>query len=301
MAKKKKRKISIKKVLCLVLAGVAMLTVIGGVAAFASKDSKSISWREFSVGDIDAEGKFVESEQSLCTKEAFNCIGLRIVPEFDSKLTYDVFYYDYNDVLLDAKMGLTGVYDEDYPLAKTARIAIHPEAPEGVKEKDFKIDGWDIRGYANKLKITVDKEQTYLYANSINLYNEDSATLYKTFYQEGVKTTEWNTLDASLVENSQCIVSDDIKISGEYKKYDIFVRCTERDLPPNSYLIAVIADSEGKVVMNGNKPVYVMNNVAEASTFVWHKVTIEVPEDVEFDHLRVSMPSDVESCYIFGY
>ena len=296
-----KRKISIKKVLCLILAGVAMLTVIGGVAAFATKDSKSISWRELTTGDIDAYGKFVENDQSLCTKEAFNCIGLRIVPEFDAKLTYDVFYYDYNDVLLDAKRGLTGVYDEDYPLAKTARVAIHPEIPEGVKSSDFKIDYWDIRGYANNLKITVDKEQTYLYANSINLYNADKSTLYKTFYQEGVKATAWKTLDANLVEDSQCIVSDDIKISGEFNKYDIFVRCTERDLPPNSYLIAVIADSEGNVVMDGNKPVYVMNNIAEASTYVWHKITIEVPEEVEFDHLRVSMPSDVESCYIFGY
>ena len=294
-----KRKISIKKVLCLILAGVAMLTVIGGAAAFATKDSKRISWREFTPGDIDENGKFVESEQSLCTKEAFNCIGLRIVPEFDAKFTYDVFYYDYNDVLLEAKQGLTGVYDEDYPLAKTARIAIHPEIPEGVKAKDFKIEYWDIKDYANKLKITVDKEQTYLYANSINLYK--AATRNKTFYQEGVAVSEWNTLSSELVENEQCMVSGEIKISGEFTKYDIFIRCSESDLPPDSHLIAVIADAVGSVVMDGNKPVYVMSNVAEVSTYVWHKITIEVPEDVDCDHLRVSMPSDVESCYIFGY
>ena len=298
---KRKRKISLKKILCLILAGVAMLTVIGGVAAFANRDSKSISWRDFSIGDIDINGKYVESDQSLCTKEAFNCIGLRVVPEFDSNLTYDVFYYDYNDVLIDAKRGLSGVYDEDYPLAKTARIAIHPKGLDGVKLKDFKIGYWDIRDYVNKLKITVDKEQTYLYANSINLYNDSNSMFYKTFYQEGVKITEWNTLDTSLVENSKCVVTDVIKISGEYKKYDIFVRCSERDLPPNSYLVAVISDADGNVVLDGNKPVCVMNNVAESNTYVWHKITIEVPEDVVVDHLRVSMPSDVESCYIFGY
>lgn len=301
MSKNRKRKTSLKKILCLVLAGIAMFTIIGGVAAFATKDSKTISWRNFTVGDIDINGKYVESKQSLCTKEAFNCIGLRVVPDFDSKLTYDVFYYDYNDVLLDAKRGLTGVYDEDYPLAKTARIAIHPEIPNDVKASEFEIGYFDIKGYADKLNITVDKKQNYLYSNTINLYNEENATFNKTFYVEGVKTTEWNTLDASLVENSQCIVSDEIKISSEYSRYDIFVRCSEKDLPPNSYLIAVIADAEGNVVMDGNKPVCVMNNVAEANTYVWHKITIEVPEDVEFDHLRVSMPSDVESCYIFGY
>ena len=297
-----RRKISLKKVLCLILVGVVAVTVIGGIAAFAKKDTETLSSTIFSRGGLDENGEYVASEQTLYTEQAFNCIGLRVVPDFDAQLTYDVYYYDYDDNLLDTKLGLKKTYDEDHPHAKMARIVIHPDIPEGTSEKDFKIGFLDVYKYASKLTITVDKTQNYLYANSINLFDEETMVKNKTYHQGNLAVSEWNTLDASLVDYADCHTSNSIKINGEYDKYDIFVRTKESELPPDSWLSAVIADANGKVCIDTDgEYCMVSSNIMEINAYEWHKITIEVPEGANADHLRVTIPADVESCYIYGY
>ena len=302
MAKFNFKKIKWKKIICFALAGVALVAVIGGAAALFNKDSKKISWTKFSRGDIDATtGAYVESNKGLCTKEAFECIGLRVVPDFDAKLSYDVHYYDYNGVLLESRTDIVGVYDEDFPLAKTARIAIHPEIPDGVKEKDFEIGFFEVNDYADKLTITVDKDQNYKYNNCVNLYNSEAVRPYETFYSDSVKASEWNVLDASLAENTLFNTTGLVPVSSTYTKYDIYVKCREADLPPNSYIVAVLANEDGSIYLEDDEPVVAINNIENATTFVWHKLTIEVPDDCAAEYLRVTMPSDTIDCYIFGY
>ena len=164
MAKKTFKKINWKKVLSGILAVIVCITAISGIAALAKNDTKTISSTAFECGALDDNGKYVKSDQSIYTKEAFGCIGLRVAPDFESNATYDVYYYDSNDTLVEIKSDLTGVYDEDYPLhmATKARIVIHPEVPSDFDEDDFKISFYEVYSYANKFEITVNKKQDYV-------------------------------------------------------------------------------------------------------------------------------------------
>lgn len=149
-------------VLVIVILGI-LATAVAGVVALSKKETKTISSFSFSRGALDENGEYIASEQSIYTKEAIDCNGLRIVPDFEAKMTYDVYFYTKDDVFMEAEKGLKGVYDDEgegpSEMYAKARIVIHPEIPEDVKTEDFKIKAVDIFGYANGLVITVDKEQ----------------------------------------------------------------------------------------------------------------------------------------------
>ena len=294
-----RRKISLKKILCLILVGIVAFTVIGGIAAFAKKDTETLSSTIFSRGGLDENGEHVASEQTLYTEQAFNCIGLRIVPDFDAHLTYDVYYYDYNDNLIDKKLGLTKTYDEDYPLAKTARVVIHPEIPSDTNEKDFKIGFLEVYKYASKLKITVDKNQKYLYENIINLYDKSKITEGKTFAST-LYPTDWNSNTITEWTLGGAVnVTDKIKVDGTCDTYDVYV-----------YLEADETEWPTVAIFNADGSVndYVNLDAMSVTKPVWVKLTIEVPELDSYEgvHLMVHLPDCSTStpettCYIFGY
>ena len=291
MAKRTKRKISWKKVICGVFVAIIVICCIGGISScFREDNTKTISSSVFSRGGLDENGEHVVTNKSLVTEESFDCIGLRIVPDFDSHLTYDVYYYDYYDNLIEKKLGLKKTYDEDFPLAKTCRIVIHPE---GSDDKDFEIGYFDVRGIAKKLTITVDKEQKYLYDYSINLYNEDTLTSGKSLFDDSNYT--FNSV--SLYSNPGAKATESFKITdadGEviYEKYDIYVRF---GIPARANLHALLASADGTKVAVFSK------DLVNMSVGDWTKITVEIPDDIsKIDHLRVSMPNDAD-CYIFGY
>lgn len=101
---------SIIKKIALVLAGVAAITAVAfGVKAivdYTKNDLKTIS-PSFEVGNLGADGKFVDDKGTLYTKEAFACDGLQIKPDFDSTVNYQIFYYDQ----LDNFIGSTNILD----------------------------------------------------------------------------------------------------------------------------------------------------------------------------------------------
>ena len=136
---KKFKKANWKKILCAILVCLVGITALGGIATLARDKTKSIGVTAFKRGDLNENGAYVESDQSIYTEEAFNCIGLRVAPDFECNSTFDVYYYDYNGNFIESKLGLSDVYDEDSPLAKTARIVIHPQIPKDTNKKDFKI------------------------------------------------------------------------------------------------------------------------------------------------------------------
>ena len=286
-----KRKINWKRVIVIVCVVVLAISCLGVISSCFKKDNtKTISASAFTRGGLDENGEHVETKKSLVTEEAFACIGLRVVPDFDSHLTYDVYYYDYQDNLIEKRVGLKKTYDEDFPLVKTCRIVIHPE---GADDKDFEIGYFDVRDIAKKLTITVDKEQEYLYESSLNLYDEDTLTTGKSVFNDADKSFS----SVSLYENGGAKATESFKIKdadGEviYEKYDIYVRFT---VPAKANLHGLLASADGTKVAVFSK------DLVNMSVGDWTKLTVEIPEDVsKIDHLRVSMPIDAD-CYIFGY
>ena len=283
-----------KKIVCAFLAFAVVVVCVGGVATLAKNDTKKISPTKFEIGSLDDNGKYIKSEQALYTKEAFDCIGLRVEPDFEFKGTYDVYYYDYNDNLVEKKLGLSDIYDEDFPLAKMARVVIHPEIPEDIDEDDFKIKFYEKLSYASKLKITVDKNQNYLYEGSVNLYDESKVIANKTFWN-GDDPSNWNT--NTLIDSEYSKTSEKISITGEYEKYDIFVR------PSSGYLCYVnvmLAKADGSIGRNDGSCRDFLN-IPKTDSYAWTKLTIEIPKDVEIDHMCIVISSSVAECYIFGY
>ena len=288
MARKIKFKTNWKKILCAILAVILCITVIGGIAALAKDETKSISSTEFTRGALDENGKYVETDQSIYTEEAFGCIGLRVQPDFEANSTFDVYYYDYNGKFIEAKLGLTEIYDEDFPLAKTARLVIHPEIPEDVDEDDFKISFWEVSFIARKYDITVSKKQNYKYENSVNLYDEDTAVEGKSISDgNGVRNT------VSLVENEHAKTSNLITVTGDYEYYDVFIFSVE---PLYSYVNIAFGDSEGKVFEKQSKWI----NPNDLTPGEWRMVTMEVPDSETVDNLRLSFPINCE-IIVYGY
>ena len=297
-----KKNSKFKKILCVVLVIGAVVGIGALVNSFARNDYKTVRSSEFSVGALDENGKYVEDKQSIYTKDAFECIGLRIEPDFESNVTYDVYYYDYNETLVEVKSGLDSVYDEDFPLAKLARIVIHPEIPSDVKEKDFKIASWEINSYAKNLKITVDKEQDYKYSDGMNLYVAEESTLNMNF-QNGSDPSPANYNSKELFDATGTAfpvkVSNKINVDGVYDCYDIYVHLEANE---GRWPVVALFGSDGKTIYADGDYVYDVVDASSVVKPIWVKLTIKVPslESYEGVHLMVSMPDDSE-CYVFGY
>ena len=271
------------KIIALVLVCITALGLVGGITVSVASDTKKISASVFSRGGLDENGKYVKTNKTLYTEEAFGCIGLRVEPDFEANLTYDVYYYDYKNNLIEIVPGLSDVYDVDYPLAKMCRIVIHPEIPSDVSEKDFEVGYFEVRKIAKTLKITVDKNQDYLYSDSGNFYDEDNVTDGQIITVTDGKATVTN--DATMKTTNK------IEITDQFEKYDIFVRSSSAHLEKSVSIIATSADSVK----------YTANfDLTAANVDEWCRMTVEVKKFEEADYLRVSLPSDAE-CYIFGY
>lgn len=272
-----------KKIVSVVLVIAAVAGLAMGITAISRNDSKNVKASTFSVGSLDENGKYVDNNQAIYTKTAFECRGLRIEPDFEAKLTYDVYYYDANEKLLEAKTGLTEVYDEDLPLAKLCRVVIHPEIPEGETAKSFKITYFDVHKYAKQLKITVDKNQDNLYGNSVNLYVAENAQLGKSFNSEDAALT--------LTDNAAYKTSGNITVNGDYEYYDVFVKKSAE----SDSVAAVIASSEDNTIVA--RASASLNDVNDGE---WFKITVKTPELDGEAFLVISLPA-ASDCYVFGY
>ena len=162
-----------KRVISLVLA-IALFT--GGVALianFASSKTKTVN-PVFAVGALDANGEYVESKNSVYTKQAFKCRGIQITPDFDSNVEYQVFYYGEQNQFVGASEVLTkGQHVPMSDLAVYARVVI---TPYDSKNMNVEIKVLDVAKYARSVKITVDRDQDY---EVPNLFEEAKKNTYK--------------------------------------------------------------------------------------------------------------------------
>ena len=145
----------IKKI-ALVLAGVVALSAVGfGVAKlveFVKDDLKTIS-PVFDVGNLGTDGKFVDDESTLYTKEAFACDGLQIKLDFDNQIEYQIYFYDDLDNFVES----TEVYNNSSApliLGTYARIVIDP-----TDNEDEELSIIDVFNYSSQMKIKVNKVQ----------------------------------------------------------------------------------------------------------------------------------------------
>ena len=163
------------------------LTVVLGIGAIfgitrlvdkAQETHKEIS-PKYTVGGLSTDGKYVETEESIYTKTAFECQGLKITPDFDAQVSYQVFFYDMNEQFLESTSEMTEFYQGAPLLAKYARIEITPK-------EDKKVSWYEVRKYAKQLTVEVNKKQNFVDIRTIDLFPEGEHILYKSLVrQEG--------------------------------------------------------------------------------------------------------------------
>ena len=86
------------------IVGLLLLGVVGGGIVGILKltdtgklDTKTISSTKFSVGGLDSNGKYMNTNTSIYTKEAFECQGLEVSLDFDNEIEYQIYFYDQNN------------------------------------------------------------------------------------------------------------------------------------------------------------------------------------------------------------
>lgn len=174
-------KIKIKKkwksILSVCLTVVLGIGAIFGVTRLIDKSQethKSIS-PSYSVGGLSSDGKYVETDESIYTKTAFECQGLKITPDFDSQVSYQVFFYDMNEQFLESTSEMTEFYQGAPLLAKYARIEITPQ-------EDDKVSWYEVLKYAKQLTVEVAKQQDFNIEEKLSGYENKAVQLGEGVY-----------------------------------------------------------------------------------------------------------------------
>ena len=137
---------------------------ISSIAKKANEDTKAISLT-YAVGGLNFYGKYEETKDSIYTKDAFECQGLKITPNFDSQVSYRVFFYDANEEFIECTSVLTEFYEGAPIVAKYARLVITPQ-------NDNNVSLFEIHKYSSDIKVQIAKDQeTVLISALKNLSN----------------------------------------------------------------------------------------------------------------------------------
>ena len=149
-----------------ILVGAGVILGFVKIGEKLTSKTKEIS-PSYQIGGIDVSGKGTSAKDSIVTKEAFECQGLKITPDFNSNVQYQVFFYDVDDTFLESSEMLNETYNYCSPLASHARVVIYPQ-PDDDGE-DVQVKWYQVRSYAKQLTIEVNRKQK-IKALSDNLY-----------------------------------------------------------------------------------------------------------------------------------
>lgn len=125
---------------------------------------------KFEVGGLSTYGKYVETKNSIYTKDAFECKGLNVLMEFDSTVSYEVFFYDkYGEFLISTGTKKVDFKDELLESVTHARVVITPIWDEDLNEDDKEIKWYQISKYTKQLTFKVfEKQKTKTYDETLN-------------------------------------------------------------------------------------------------------------------------------------
>ena len=156
------KKKTLKNVGAIALAAIACVGIAAGLgmAANESEDGFDKVHVNYAIGGLDAVGKYEKAEDTLYTKNGFSVEDKATIfadIDFDSTISYQLFFYGENDEFISATEVLTEDYTEAIPDgALTCRVEITPIWGDDVEEENQKVTLLNKYGYANQLKLSVE-------------------------------------------------------------------------------------------------------------------------------------------------
>ena len=163
MARRIGKRINWQRLGLIVLAVIIGLGAIAGITALVDGD-RTVLGTAFAKGNLDASGKFVESDMHLYLKDAIEINNLKVERDFDAGVSYRIVFYNKNMEYVGETESLQSNWDiadheedfateGDFADAEFARIVVSmPESDENGK-----ISSTEVLKYAGQLKITYTK------------------------------------------------------------------------------------------------------------------------------------------------
>lgn len=107
----------------------------------------------YKIAALDEDGKEIESDKSIVTRDAFTTDGLKVEFKDGAEVTYVLYFYDTDGEFISKTEALSADYDGEIPEgAEYARAVITP-----TNDEDGKVTLTEVIGYANSLTITVNR------------------------------------------------------------------------------------------------------------------------------------------------
>lgn len=152
-----------KKILAVALAGITLAGTLFGIVKLSKylKNETKAQISNFDVGGLDENtGKYVDDSSSIYTKNSFDAKGLEVKLDFDSNISYQVFWYDSLGEFSHCSEVMTKGSKFYTPYKHQARIEITPNWDVNASEDEMEIKWYEVSKYANQLEIRVDKNQS---------------------------------------------------------------------------------------------------------------------------------------------
>ena len=165
----------------------SLLLVFGAVGACVSifgVEKRDVFITEFAVGGVDAEGNYEKRNDTIYTKNLIECQGLEVEPNYDSDISYQIFFYDNHKRFIESTEILTDIFNTPIATAKYCRIMVIPTPGDDVAEDEFKIGYFDVWGYADDFTVRVNKKQDFNLADVFAVCKSS-----KNSYREGFVAT----------------------------------------------------------------------------------------------------------------
>lgn len=151
-----KTKNTLKKILLCILGVAVIFGTFTLVSNYKSQEMKEVH-PVYHIGDLNNSGAPIDNENAMYS-DAFECAGLTITPEFDSKVEFKVAFYNSYGEFISIVPKTSNVTTYDVPdLATHARVVLTPKST--YDNEDDKIGIMERMDFANDIVIEVFKEQ----------------------------------------------------------------------------------------------------------------------------------------------
>ena len=213
----------ILKNISLALLGVGTIGAVGyggtKLVQHITNDTKTLSL-SYDVGSLGTDGKYVNDESKIYTKEKFACDGLKATLDFDSEIKYQIFFYDSVDNFISKSDEYESGYVADIPWnAAFSRIMITP-----TNDEDEKVSFMEKYKYGNQLHISVNKNAE---SNVKSLFRNIGSNTFRSVSNVSDSIFEyganWDNENNVITHNNQysCTTHTILSVSGhEYVKLD---------------------------------------------------------------------------------
>ena len=285
-----------KNVLAVLLVVVLAAGFIAGGVALGKyiKDKKTTVTTIWERGAIAADGRVDSNNNSIHTKELFECRGLEIEPKLDANVKYRVAFYDSNkDFIEMTDYRSSKMKAEEVPFfAQYARVEVNAGVEDGTK---VEIGLLKITSYSKQVKIRVDKKQSTLAARVQEITLTGNVASIDGVGYVGAQTGEYVYSSASPYVISALIdVSD-----ANFAIVKVKTSSLTSKVRANSYVLPAICGykvQDGAVIGNYLNTSYITCSSIDDCTYICYNVS----DCEEFSLAVEEASSEVLEVYLFN-